>query len=230
MVATPQDPSITARVTRLEQALKNLTQKGPINPLSFVGRPHYADGTPMRFFEVNDDAGNVRLAVWDISDADGAAVHGHQQVLEWDINGLLVRSQDLHGGWAEPWFAVPMTPKFTPPANTAFAYSSIGTTASGMSQGVQLAEGRIPYVSHPRLSIDGVWGQASGTVVPTYSLTVGALPAFTWSQTGIAPTQQGPIDVSTLLRSTGVTVSLTVTWTGSGSIACHPFGCYLRQS
>jgi hypothetical protein len=239
VVATPQDPSILARVTRLEQALKNLTQKGPIDPLSFVGRPHYTDGTPMRFFEVNDDAGNVRLAVWDISDADGSAVHGRQQVLEYDINGNLVRSQDLHGGWAEPWFAVPMRPAFIPngaPASYSsngygFSYWNFSTTGNGIASGNVFWEGRIPYVSHPRLSIDGTWGQAAGSLTAiTYSLTVGSLPAFTWSGTPLVTSAEGPFDISTLIRSTDVAIKLAVSWTGSGSVAADVLGCFLRQT
>ena len=237
MVASPQPIDLQAQINQLKKQIANLisSPRGNLGNFTSVGLSSgglgsfypRASGAPQVGTVLLDDAGHWRLALVDL---ESPSTPGRQVLVYWDQSTRIVFSGDEQGGLATPWLSVPMTPKFTPPANSVFQYFSIGTSASGMAQGVQLAEGRIPFVSHPRLTIDGMWGQASGTAVPTYSLQVGSLPPLTWSQTAVLASQQGPIDVSSLLTQTGVPVSLTVTWTGSGAIACHPYGCYLRQS
>jgi hypothetical protein len=193
---------------------------------------HHADGSPQIVTIIGDELGRDRLVLWDPANPSSTS---NQQIYEYDAFGNITRTQDVNGGWATPWFNVPMYPRFTPPQNatdtngTVYAYATVNTAVSGIAQGQQLWEGRIPTVSHPRIAIDGTWGQASGTVVPTYKLAVGGTVVGTFSP-AFTTSAQGPWDISAFLGQIQVPVTLTVTWTGSGAIAADVLGCYLRQT
>lgn len=196
------------------------------------GSPH-ADGTPQMMTVIRDEQGRARMAVWD--PANPSSPTGQQTYL-WDADGHIILTTDVNGGLAEPWFSVPMYPRFqsattqVPSADgTVYAYASVSTTGSGIAQSQLLWEGRIPSVSHPWISIDGVWGQASGAVAPTYTLKVGGTAVGSFSP-GFSASAQGPYDISSRLGQKQVPVSLSVAWTGDGLIACDVVGCYLRQT
>lgn len=263
MVASPNiDPNwIKSELERLQTAINKLTGKNlqsanigsggitidgtggiTVNPAAgglgqfYVGggsnvHPH-ADGTPQIITSIGDELGRDRLTLYD---ENNPAVEGNQRWHEWDVNGNLVRSQDINGGWATPWFNVPLYPRFTPPQNSPdtsgslYGYATVSTSTPGIVQGQQLWEGRIPFGSHPQIAIDGTWGPASGSVVPTYSLNVGGSSVGTWSP-AFGPAAFGPWNIASLLGHTQIPVNITVTWTGTGLIAADVVGCYLRQS
>lgn len=195
----------------------------------------HADGTPQIVTSIGDESGRSRLVLFD---ENVPASPTNQRIHEWDQLGNLVRSQDNNGGWAEPWFGVTMRPAFVPNGGPTsyssnsygFSYWNFATAGNGIGNGNVFWEGRIPYVSHPRLSLDGTWGQAAGSLTAiTYTLTVGSL-TFSWSGTTLVTASEGPFDISSLLRQKQVPIKLAVSWTGSGSIAADVLGCYLRQT
>lgn len=194
--------------------------------------PQHADGSPQVISAFGDENGQDRLVLWDSETPSSPA---RQRWYEWDVAGRLTRSQDINGGWATPWFGVPLYPRFTPPQNSpdtsgsVYGYATISTSTPGIAQGQELWEGRIPFVSHPQIAIDGTWGPASGSVVPTYSLNVNGSSVGTWTP-GYGPAAFGPWNIASLLTFTQIPVTITVTWTGSGLIAADVLGCYLRQT
>lgn len=193
--------------------------------------PH-ADGSPQIVTVIGDELGRDRFALYD---ENSPASKGNQRIHEWDVAQRLVRSQDINGGWATPWFNVPLYPRFTPAQNspdtngTVYGYATVSTSAPGIVQGQELWEGRLAFVSHPRIAIDGTWGPASGTVVPTYSLNVNGSSVGTWSPS-FGPASFGPWSIAGLLADTQIAVNITVTWTGTGVMAADVVGCYLRQT
>lgn len=197
-----------------------------------LGSAH-ADGTPQQVTVVADENNHWRLALWDPSNP---ASKTNQQLYMWDAEGNQVFTTDNNGGWATPWLNVPMYPRFTPPQNstdtngTVYDYATISTSAPNIAQGQMLWEGRIPYVTHPRITVDGTWGQAGGSVVPTYTLSVGGSTVGSWSPSGLVTSQVGPWDISSLLNKTAVQVAVTVSWSSSGVIAADLLSVYLRQT
>lgn len=198
---------------------------------------HHSDGSPQIITSIGDEAGHDRLVLWD---DNTPASEDNQRFYEYDVDGRLVRTQDSNGGWAAPWFSVPMYPRFVPNGQPGsysangwgFGYSNLSTAGNGVSSGMVIWEGRIPFVSHPRIQVDGVWGQASGTAVPTYSLKVGGTTLGSYAPVSLTTGTwtTGPFDISSLLTNTAVQVQITASWTGSGAIATDCLGVYLRQT
>jgi hypothetical protein len=198
------------------------------------GDPH-ADGSPQQITEIFDESGQARIVVWDPSSPSSRTA---QQIYMYDDTGHLVFTTDVNGGQAVPWFNVPLYPFFIPCGQTPSAngewndYDAISTGAVGMAAGNIMWEGRIPYVTHPMISIDGIWGNAGGSVSNVaYALVVGGTTVGTWTRSTVVNEAEGPWDISSLLGQTQVPVQLLINgWTGSGQIACQPLGCYLRQT
>jgi hypothetical protein len=145
-----------------------------------------------------------------------------------DYLGHILMSDDVQtGGLARPWLPVPMYPLFSVDANSIYFYLTV--QAASIASETVLWEGRIPLVSHPRISIDGVWGQATGSNTPTYKLYVGGVNVGTWTP-GFGTGVHGPFDISSQLDSTDVVVQLKASATGTGKVAAQVLGCYMRQS
>lgn len=123
--------------------------------------------------------------------------------------------------------------KWTPPLQTATSTAYATAAASSAIGMTTLWEGRIEYVSHPCLSVYGVWGDLD-SMLPTirYQITAG-VTAFTWQSTG-AVTEKHLFDISGLLQQSDVQVALSVksigTATGTDRILVSPLGCYQRQA
>lgn len=200
-----------------------------------AGASPHADGTPQQITEIFDENGHARIMVWDPGNPSSRT---NQQIYMYDDNDHLVFTTDVNGGQAVPWFNVPLYPYFSPAGqdpsfNGAWNdYAAINTGAIGMAPGNIMWEGRIPYATHPMVSIDGIWGNAGGSVSDIeYALVVGDTTIGTWTRSSITTETVGPWDISNLLSQTQVPVQVVVTdWTGSGLIACQPLGCYLRQT
>lgn len=239
MVASPQPSDLASQLTQLRNEIEAIRRVASnAGTTSNTYSPH-SDGSPQRVPLMTDEQGNWRAAIWDPNTPSTQAT---QQWWMWDHLGNQFLTGDKNGGWATPWLQVPMYPRFqaatsvTPSTTgTPYGYASISTSASGMAQNQLLWEGRIPYVSHPRISVDGVWGPASGTVVPTYTLKVSGSSVGTWSYTTLTTGAQpvAPInswDISSLLGRTQIQVQITVAWTSTGVIAADVLGVYLRQT
>lgn len=184
------------------------------------------DGTPQRAVVFRDDNGQARWAIWDPDPSDGY----QQAIYEWDHLGNIVKTTDRNGGWAEPWLPVTMYPKFTPSAST-WSYMTIDNGLIHTER--QVWEGRIVYVSHPRLQLDGVWGIGSGTSsTPVYNLKLNGTTVDTWSQAALTVGQRDPINIEAYRGQRFVGIELTVqASTGTGAaIAAQILGCAQRQT
>jgi hypothetical protein len=143
-------------------------------------------------------------------------------------NRELFSDDTENGGIARPWLSVPMYVLYSMSASSVYGYMNIAATSIGSE--TVLWEGRIPLVSHPRLAISGVWGQASGSNSATYRLKLNSTQVGTWSTGGLENSEKGAFDIDGYLDQTNVVVQLTVQASGSGQVGAHVFGCWLRQT
>jgi hypothetical protein len=135
------------------------------------------------------------------------------------------------GGMARPYLAVPMYPLFTTnvAAGSIVAYNTVN--ASAITSETALWEGRIPFGSHPRISIDGTWGQGSGSNNTTYKLYVAGGLVGTWTENGtLEIARKGPFDISGVFGNESIQVQLKAVSSGTGVVAAQVFGCHLRQT
>ncbi|SDZ59064.1 hypothetical protein SAMN05216215_11204 [Saccharopolyspora shandongensis] len=154
-----------------------------------------------------------------------------------DSTGRIVASDDAATGkgLARPWLPVQLYQHFVPRTITThtdglgevYGYSTIDAAKIGAE--VVLWEGNAS-VSHPWLTVFGVWGRAAGTPNITYRLKVDGVQVGSWSPTVLETSWQGAFDVSAQVGTDWVPVSLTVSTTGTGVVACQVLGCYLHQT
>jgi hypothetical protein len=141
---------------------------------------------------------------------------------------ILVSDDAASGvGLARPWLSVPMYPSFTQAASSTFSYPSV--TVAQIATETTLWEGRIPLVSHPKIEVSGVWGQASGTNSSTYRLVVAGESHGTWPSTTIENSSK-VFDVAAKIDQTNVPIQLRASATGTGAVAAGLFGLWLRQT
>lgn len=99
-----------------------------------------------------------------------------------DRTGRIIVSDDAEtgAGLARPWLPVILYRLFLPGTDLGddFGYSNLPIANLGGETG--LWEGRAS-ISHPKIEIDGVWGQATGTNNATYRLKVAGTTVGTWS-------------------------------------------------
>lgn len=132
-----------------------------------------------------------------------------------------------------PPVPIHLYPRWTPALQTATSAAYATAPATNVIGMATLWEGRIEYVSHPCLSVYGVWGDLD-SMLPTirYQITAG-VNAFTWQSVG-AVTEKHLFDVTGLLNQSDVQVTLSVqsigTATGTDRILVSPLGCYQRQA
>lgn len=156
-------------------------------------------------------AGNPNNIAWSLFDQAGREI---------------VSSDAQTGGLARPWLPVHLIPKLSMPAGL-FSYYSMNVSGTE----TQIWEGRIPFVSHPFIEIDGVWGQASGSNSTTYRLKVNGTEVGSWTVSGgLVANRRGPYNIMSFIHSTWMAVELTAQSTGTGVMACHVVGCALRQT
>lgn len=201
------------------------------------------------FFEMDDGSG--RLVVYIGPDGSGNQIFqiwrpGGQAIMATQLDipsgryffaihdfiGNQIVADDVQtGGLAKPYLAVPMYPLFTTnvAAGSIIAYNTVN--ASSITSETALWEGRIPFGSHPRISIDGIWGQGSGSNNTTFKLYVAGTVVGTWTENGtLEVARKGPFDISSVFGNESVQVQLKAVSSGTGVVGCQVFGCYLRQS
>jgi hypothetical protein len=132
------------------------------------------------------------------------------------------------GGIARPWLPVPMYALYSMAASSTYGYMNIA--AGSIASETVLWEGRIPLVSHPRLSVSGIWGQASGSNSATYKLKLNGTQVGTWSTGALENSEKGPFNIASYLDQTNVVAQLTVQASGTGQVGAQVFGCWLRQT
>lgn len=92
-------------------------------------------------------------------------------------------------------------------------------------------EGRI-RASHPRLEIDGIWGQSSGTNTSTYAIKLGGTTVGQWTVGGsLEVARHGPFDISPYIGQDWLKIEVAITASsGTGQVAFQPLGLYFRQT
>lgn len=130
------------------------------------------------------------------------------------------------GSVGTPWTPVPMYALFNPlGAAGSIGYWTVnaGTLATW--------EGRIYATHHSTIEVDGVWGQASGSNTVTYELQLGGVPVGTWTTvTALDVGRKGPFNIAPFKDQQFLKVEVKITSSvGSGTVANHILGCYLRQ-
>lgn len=145
-------------------------------------------------------------------------------------NRELFSDDTENGGIARPWLSVPLYPQFSMAASSVYAYRTVAVSA--VTSETTLWQGRIPLVTHPFMSVGGIFGQASGSNTSTYRLKLGTGPTTvgTWAETALVNTNKGPYDVTAFLGQTDVPIILTATASGTGSVGCQVYSAYLRQT
>ncbi len=241
--------SIEDRLARIEQLLREIPRKtlysasigaggltisddGTLRMVDVNGIERFKIGTTSGFegFEqpvlyVRDANGKLRIAMYDplpVSD-------GYQPVF-WVFDHVdhVAFTTDKNGGVAEPWIPAVLYPRWTMAAGI-YGYRTIDATT--ITAETQLWEGRLGKVSHPRIQIDGSWGQASGSNSTTYRLKVNGTTVGSWTVGGgLNVSVRGPYDIASLVGTSNVVVELTVQATGTGLVACDVVACYLRQT
>ncbi|MER5388382.1 hypothetical protein [Saccharopolyspora sp. NPDC002686] len=136
-------------------------------------------------------------------------------------------------GLARPWLPVPLYQKFVPRTISTHAdglgevYSYSTIDASKITGESILWEGRAS-ISHPWITVDGLWGPATGTPTVTYRLKVGGVTVAEWSSA--LGFRHVTADVSAQVGNDWTVVVITATASGAGVVACQPFGCYFHQT
>jgi hypothetical protein len=128
-------------------------------------------------------------------------------------------------GLARPFLDITMYPMFAMAAG-AFPYMNIAATS--ITAETQLWQGRLGLVSHPRIRVYGIWGQATGANSCTYRLKeLGEATIGTWS-TGPLATGEFTFDIATYVNRPSVPIELTAQATGTGLVACQVIAVYLK--
>lgn len=156
--------------------------------------------------------------------------NGEQFWALYDRNGNILVSDDAASGYglANPWLSVFMSTRFSMAQNTVWPYMYL-PVASVAGETV-LWEGRIPWMHHGFIGLDGVWGTATGSNSSTYRLKLNGTTVGTWNETGIAAGVRGPFDVHTYLGFQWIGVQLTVQASGTGDVAAQILGVACRGS
>ena len=157
--------------------------------------------------------------------------NGQQYWALTDRTGRIIISDDAETGTglARPWLPVVLYPLFLPSGTLGddIGYSNLASENLGFDTG--LWQGRVS-VSHPKIEIHGIWGQASGSNTTTYRLKLAGNTVGAWVANGLEVSVKGPFDVAAFIGQDGVPIELTASPSGFGNIACQVLGCYLRQS
>lgn len=127
---------------------------------------------------------------------------------------------------AQPQFPVVMYPMFE---------TSLGAGVTGSANvpaGVLADwEGRLKP-AHPRISVDGIWGRASGTGTTTYALRINGVTVGSWTSDAFEVSKKGPFDISQFvgLSSSWLSVQLSIIASpGAGQKYIQVLGVYLEQ-
>lgn len=236
----PPSNQLEDRVRELEQIVASLVQKPvrnagdftiktPAGTTSFRSGPHSGafampDGSPQWITQIRDMNDLFRFGLFDKDPLDASP---YQIFWMYDQFNQITFTQDNNGGWAEPWLPIVMYPKISVAAGV---YSYLSTAVNVAEQ--QLWEGRIGYVSHTRIQVNGVWGQSSGSGQTTrYRLKVGGVTVGTWDIGGLEVSIKGPFVHGQAIGTRNAVTEITAqSLAGTGVYACQVLGCDQRQT
>jgi hypothetical protein len=141
----------------------------------------------------------------------------------WFIIGRVV---GITSSFVEAQFPIVLYPMF----QSAVALGSGGFSLLNAGT-LTTWEGRV-RVSHPKIEVDGIWGQASGSNTVRYDLLIGGKSVGYWIVTGVVEVaRHGPFDVSAFIGQDWLKIELAITSsTGTGQVAFQPLGVYFRQT
>lgn len=231
----PRADALEASVRQIQEELKSLRERGnrdlgalsikaPNGNTTFESGPNtlalMSDGTPQWITVIRDTTGASRLTFWD----PNPSVDGFIQALYmFDHLGQIVWTTDNNGGWAEPWFGIPMYQQF--PVVTGNQYAAVNVAENRMWYG------RIPYVSHPQLGVSGIWGPRTGTNTTRYRLKVWGVTVATWDVGGAVDDDRGPFNIASLVNDKQAPIEITAqTLSGTGEFYCQVASVHLRQT
>jgi hypothetical protein len=140
---------------------------------------------------------------------------------------ILGRIVDQTSGLVNPQFPIVLYPLFRPGgvANDVLYYYII-STANDPSW-----EGRIK-VSHPYVTIDGIWGPSLGGATATFELRVGGTTVGTWTESSVQVAQRGPFDIRSFLGQDWLRIEVVMASTtgGANNVAFQVLGCFFRDA
>lgn len=182
-------------------------------------------GTAVPNVQVLTSAGMVSLAPGD-----------PVMVLRYKSKYFIVgRVVGVGSGLVQPMWPIAVYPAFIP-------VGSPGTHINYYTVNVGVTtywEGRA-RMSHPKIEVDGLWGNASGVGTNVYQLQVDNTVVGQWTTTGglvvghgsvLAGLSAGGFDVSSYLGRDWVGIKVVLAANGSsGQVAFQPLGVFFRQS
>lgn len=212
MVATPQDPSLLARIQRLEQTVKNMSQKG-LTAASIGGLVLPPGGS------VKDTRGTVLFQ----SDPLGGMAY------PWYSVPLL----QLFTGPTGPSSAASF------PGGSFEAFQQGSTASVPALVGAIWFAGFLPYVSHPRLQVQTFCEPAVAGATATWGaeITTNGFVSFTEVGSWVESTITGAFTTNVFdmtpylgMTNVGFALKLKSTTGGAGFVLLQPYGCFLRGS
>ena len=162
----------------------------------------------------------------------GSAQFGRDFWAMTDSTGRIIVSDnaEVGVGLARPWLPIVLYPKFTthtysddPALGETFGYMDIDTRQ--LSGETTLWEGRAS-VSHPWVTLDGVWGASVDNPNVTYRLRFDKTEVGSWDASSLEVSRKGRFSVAEFVGRDWVPVTLTASASGSGAIACQVLACY----
>jgi hypothetical protein len=248
MAGSPQPTDIGSQLQQLRAHLNALTGKAPNTLIVqddetditylFVGPNDYyvdPDGRPITIMEINDYLNNQMFGMSPAT-VDGNV--GTDWFWAWRdrLGNQVLATDGLSGaGLAVPYHNIAMYPYWNGGYTGTPSTSGYATViASQIASQKAMFEGRIGFVSHPAISVDGLWGRAagSGAEVITYTVAIDGVAIGSWTAGGSLVAQAHFFDLSAYVGQLDLSVQLLAQSSVSNSdpIACHIFGVHLRQT
>jgi hypothetical protein len=121
-----------------------------------------------------------------------------------------------------PWEPVPLY--------QAFDRNAVAGTTSVNVGALVAWEGTTFVTNHSHIEIVGTFGQLTGANNTSYRLVAGNDVIGTWTHNGtLATARRGPYSIAEYRNFEFLLIRLEITAsTGSGTVAFHPLGCFLR--
>jgi hypothetical protein len=190
------------------------------------------DGKAQTVVRMTDDNGRWRLTLYDPGPTDDGY---HQELALFDgVQGNPVLNTSPFGGLREPRLAVPLYQMWRDPSagsGTPGQWARIaGTALNAAAPGNLLWEGRIPKITHTHMTVDGVWGRASGSSASTtYSVSILGTVRHTWTAGGLEVSQQTfPVVTGVGDESASVQLFARTTTPSTDLVSAGVLGCWMR--
>lgn len=197
------------------------------------------DGNIIPTVEIYDGFGNKVFSQFPTQTTGNVGHNWAWGLYNRDGHQLVSTDGQTGMGLAYPYFSIPMFPRWNggtfQTATATGVASADATHAVGMGA---LWVGRIGWVSHPWMSVDGIWGNvdAGSADGPTYHVDVGSgLATATWQANGGQIAARHDFDITAVYNQHDVPVTIAITNVGTGvagtnRLACQLMGLFLRNS